>query len=117
MKKKIKVYVAGPYTKGDPAANVRTAILAGNELYDVGFVPFIPHLNHLWHMLEPRPYPEWLAYDMEWLDVCDVVLRLPGPSYGAQREVERAREQGKPVFHSIEDLKMWEREQDTAEIN
>jgi hypothetical protein len=117
MTKKLKVYVAGPYTIGEQFDNVRIAIIAGNELYNMGFVPFIPHLNSLWNLVSPRHYQDWLAYDREWLDVCDIVLRLPGPSCGAQCEVERAREQGKPVFHSIEDLKLWEREQDTAEID
>lgn len=31
-----KVYVAGPYTKGDAAINVRNALVAANSLADVG---------------------------------------------------------------------------------
>ena len=38
-----KVYIAGPYTKGDVALNVRKAYEAANQLADLGFAPFVPH--------------------------------------------------------------------------
>jgi hypothetical protein len=46
-----RIYVAGPYTKGDVAVNVRNAFEAANRLADVGFAPFVPHATHFWHML------------------------------------------------------------------
>jgi len=99
-----KVYIAGPYTKGDVAINVRNAIEAGDELLERGFVPFIPHLTHFWHMLFPKPYEKWLQYDNQWIGSCDCLLRLPGESNGADLEVEFARKRGVPVYTSIEDL-------------
>lgn len=94
----IRVYVAGPYTKGDVAINVREAILAATELSDAGLVPFVPHLTHFWHTVVPRPYEDWLRLDMEWLRLCDFVLRLPGDSNGADKEVAEARRLGVPVY-------------------
>lgn len=89
-----KVYVAGPYTKGDVAVNVRTAILVGNDLMSFGYVPFIPHLTHFWHLLYPRQYEFWLAYDNCWLPFCDFVCRIPGESAGADKEVALAQQLG-----------------------
>lgn len=100
-----RIYIAGPYTKGDVAVNVRNAILAANELRDLGFFPFIPHLSHYWHTLCPRPYEDWLAMDMEWLAACDALLRLPGESSGADKEVEWCIQNERPVFYSIEELR------------
>jgi hypothetical protein len=99
-----RVYVAGPYTKGDVAVNVRNAILAANELADRGFVPFIPHLFHFWHLVTPRPYEDWTRLDFEWLPFCDALLRLPGESSGADAEVVAASELGIPVFYRLDDL-------------
>ncbi len=38
------------------------------------------------------------------LEICDAVLRIPGASRGADLEVEKAREMGKRVFLSIDDV-------------
>jgi hypothetical protein len=94
----MKIYIAGPYTKGDVAVNVRAAILAADYLRAMGHTPFIPHLTHFWHLVSPHEIDYWYRYDLEWLESCDAVLRLPGESVGADREVERARELGLPVY-------------------
>ena len=98
------VYIAGPYTQGDVAVNVRHAILAGEELLYAGFVPFIPHLTHFWHLLFPHQIDFWYKYDLEWLERCDYLLRLPGDSPGATVEVGHAEAFGIPVYYSIGDL-------------
>jgi hypothetical protein len=100
----MKVYIAGPYTKGDVAKNVRTAIDAANTLLEFGFTPFVPHLTHFWHMLCPHEYQVWLDYDYEWLKSCDVLIRLRGESPGADIEVKQARLRGMPVFNSVVDF-------------
>lgn len=99
-----RVYVAGPYTKGDVAVNVRRAYEMANRLADLGFAPFVPHATHFWHMLFPRPYEFWLDLDNQFLPCCAAVLRLPGESNGADNEVDLARELGIPVFLRPEDL-------------
>jgi len=42
---------------------------------------------------------------MEWITVCDCVLRLEGESPGADAEVVLAKKKGIPVFYSIDELK------------
>ena len=98
------VYVAGPYTKGDVAMNVKLAIEAGNNLRALGHVPFIPHLTHFWHMLYSHDIEYWYAYDLEWLKKCDAVFRISGESKGADEEERVAKELGLPVFYSYADL-------------
>lgn len=100
----MKIYIAGPYTKGDVAQNVRTAIIVGDRVSRLGHVPFIPHLTHFWHMVIPREYQFWLDQDMEWLKMCDAVLRLPGESAGADKEVAYAEEHGMTVYYSVFEL-------------
>ena len=100
----MKIYVAGPYSKGDVAINVRDAILAGDFVAAIGHVPFIPHLTHFWHLVQPHPYEFWLEQDMEWLKVCDAILRLEGDSAGADKEVERAKANGICVYYSLSDI-------------
>ena len=102
--RKTRVYVAGPYTQGDPAVNVRNAIQAGDDLMTAGYAVFIPHLSHFQHLLFPGPYQDWIDHDNEWVPACDAVLRLPGDSPGADKEVELAEHLGLPVFGSVKEL-------------
>jgi len=101
------IYIAGPYTA--PTAegierNVWAAIEAGHRLMDLGFHPFVPHLSHYSEARRPRHYEEWMALDFAWIRKCDAMLRLPGASSGADREVALARELGIPVFEAIESI-------------
>lgn len=105
--KEIRVYVAGPYSQGDNFRNVRTAILAGEELAAYGLVPFIPHLFAFWDYLSPHPYDFWMKLDAHWLRACDAILRLPGESVGADTECIEARALNIPVFDSIAGLTEW----------
>lgn len=98
------VYVAGPYTHGDTAANVRIAIQVADKLLSMGHFPFVPHLTHFWHFYNHREYEEWLRYDMEWLKQCDAVYRIEGLSSGADRECAKARELGKPIYRRLADV-------------
>ena len=99
-----KVYIASPYTIGDVAVNVRAQLQVFDILADNGFCPFAPLLSHFQHMYHPRPYEDWLKFDYEWILVCDYLLRLPGESSGADKEVELAKKNNIPVFYSVEDL-------------
>lgn len=86
------------------AENVRRAVCAGNNLRALGHTPFVPHLTHFWHFLYPHNIEYWYAYDLEWLESCDAVFRIGGESAGADKEVARALELGKPVFYSYADI-------------
>lgn len=102
--RRTKVYVAGPITtSGNVFDNVHRGILAGDRLLRAGYAPYVPHLNCAWETVTgARDYELWLRLDMDFLDVCDVLLRLPGDSRGADREVARAIERGIPVFYGID---------------
>lgn len=99
-----KIYIAGPYSQGDTGKNVHEAFAAANRLADLGFAPYVPHSTHFWHLMFPRPYEFWLELDNEFLPTCDAILRLPGLSNGADKEVALAQRLQMPVFHSTEEV-------------
>lgn len=98
------VYVAGPYTQGDVEANVAEAIRVGNVLIDKGYAPIVPHLSHYQHMAKPQDYETWMEIDFSLIEVCDLLLRIPGDSPGADREVDLAIGIDVPVVYAVEDL-------------
>ena len=98
----MRVFIAGPYTNGDVALNVQTAIMAASKVFDAGHHPFLPHLFHFWHLVLPRPYEDWTALDLAWLQFCDALVRLPGPSNGADQEVICAEALGIPVYYDVD---------------
>jgi hypothetical protein len=98
------LYIAGPYSTPDPVHNTNVAVrVATAVMEETEWVPFVPHLTMLWHTITPRDYEFWLDLDEFYLSRCDLVLRLPGESTGADREVSRAREWGIEVL-GIEDM-------------
>jgi hypothetical protein len=106
------IYVAGPYTKGDVAVNVRRNIEVADALASAGFVPFVPLLTHFWHLVVPHPYEFWLEQDAAWVERCCALVRTPGESSGADKEVVLAESIKRPVYSyegafSIEDFKKW----------
>lgn len=101
-----RIYVAGPITKGNQFVNVRNGMEVWAQLLRLGFAPFCPHLSALFEIagLVELDLDQWLEYDFAWIDVCDALLRMPGESTGADREVEYARKRGIPVFYSLEEI-------------
>ena len=97
MKKKL-VYIAGPYTNEDPVINTRKTIDAWKTLTDAGYAAIVPHLSLLLHLVYPHESDFWYEQDLQILERCDILLRLPGDSWGADREMEVARERGILVF-------------------
>ena len=102
------VYIAAPYTRPDPVQNTHSVICEVDAMIDDGIVtPIAPHLTLLWHLVRPRPLDFWHAYDLAALARCDAVLRLPGESFGADREVAFAADRGIPVFDERAVLYDW----------
>ncbi len=64
--------------------------------------PFVPHLTHFWHMLFPRSYEDWLDQDNQYIPVCEALVRLPGESSGADKEVALALSLGVPVYYTVQ---------------
>ena len=120
-----RVYIAGPISKGDLAANIRQGTEAFRDLAKAGYAPWCPQWSCFSHAPSPMDslhgraavsvigtaqggidlaHGDWLAVDLAWVAVADAVLRLPGESTGADAEVAEAKRLGVPVFHSIEEL-------------
>ncbi|MFI6595866.1 hypothetical protein ACIBHX_06440 [Nonomuraea sp. NPDC050536] len=112
------ILVAGPYRSGtgdDPAklaANVHAMNAAALELFHAGHLPVtgealaLPLIelagssrvgdgpfDRIFHPIAERL-----------LERCDAVLRIGGPSAGADAMVEQARAQGKGVFTELADI-------------
>ncbi len=98
------VYIAGPYTHPDPIANARTAVHAGMQLWEHGYTPLIPHLSLFARFVHPMNVPDLYTLDIELLRRCDGVLRIPGPSAGADLEVKFAENNSIPVFMFMDKL-------------
>lgn len=110
------VYTAGPLTHPDPAVralNVAAAVAVGRVLVAAGLLPFVPHT-----MVEPfaDDYEAAMRLCLAWVRRCDAVLRLPGASPGADREVALARELGLPVFASVDEVIAWEQRRSTLGV-
>lgn len=101
--RRTRVYVASPYT-GDTELNTRRAIDTADALLLRGYAPFVPHLSHFWNMRHEHDYETWLAWCLEWVPTCDVLLRLDGVSRGADREVALALNGKLNVYHSLDTL-------------
>lgn len=85
------LYVAGPYTHPDPVENTHRAVKVATIVYEqTEFVPFVPHLSLLWHMVTPRDPDFWYTLDLHQMAHCDAIVRLPGDSTGADREMQVA---------------------------
>jgi hypothetical protein len=98
---RLRVYIAGPYSKGDVAQNVATALRVAEHVWLRGDVPFVPHLTHFWHFLHPHPWKSWLDLDLEWLHQCEGFLRIPGESAGADIEEREAQRLGLRIWHGL----------------
>jgi len=108
IKEKIHVYVASPYSNSDCTVieqNVRRSMNVVEALWRMGFVPFMTLSSHYYQtMFYQHTWDEWMDFDIAWLSKCDALLRLPGNSKGADKEVAFATEHGIPVFYSIDTL-------------
>ena len=101
MSKPIYIYLAGPLTTGDTLRNIRRAFHVGSELFDLGYTVFIPHLSAFWDIIHPTKevdYERWMEYDFNWLAKCDMLVRLPGDSSGADREWVFAKKNKIPAY-------------------
>ncbi|MFF8968569.1 DUF4406 domain-containing protein [Streptomyces sp. NPDC014995] len=109
------ILVAGPYRSGtgdDPArlaANVRAMNEAALALFRAGHLPVtgealaLPLLETAGSTGPGDPLFEELFHPVaeRLLDRCDAVLRIGGPSQGADRMVARARARGKDVHTDL----------------
>lgn len=111
---RMRVYIAGPITQGDREANVAAAVSAMRELIDLGFAPCCPALSCYIPWNEEIDHATWLAVDGPWVIQSEALLRLPGPSIGADWEVALAQYVGIPCYHKIADIEQTPRPHDLA---
>lgn len=134
MSRAIKVFVSGPLDKGDPCFNLNLASRAYRELVAAGFAPLCPHLaayaggtrrasrirdggggeradGDVYAVAEVPPVGQLLAVTLPWVAAADALLRLPGESTGADREVWEARLRNIPVFESVAGVLAWAADQ------
>jgi len=107
-----KIYIAGPISADNPIkmfANIK----AGNEaaallLFD-GFAVFSPFLDFTLLFTDfgsDITKAILQGNSMAWVECCDAMLVLPGweTSGGTQREMERAKTLGIPIYFDPEQL-------------
>lgn len=72
MNNKPLVYIASPYTKGDPGINTRFQMHVFNRLIlDDVVWPFAPLWSHYQHIMYPLDYDAWTKFDLAILERCD----------------------------------------------
>lgn len=118
MSKPMMILIAGPYRSGtgdDPekmAENLARLEEMSWPIFQKGHVPMIGEWAALpiWHKAGGRKIGDSLYETIlhptanRLLQHCDAVLRLPGPSKGADNDVKIARQRGIPVYHDIQEV-------------
>ncbi len=100
-----RVYIAGPISIGNQFHNCAKAIHVATDVVRMGCAPYVPHLTCLWDMVNMSlTYEDWLQMCFDWIPTCHALLRVPGESPGADKEVAFAMSLGIPVFYSVEQL-------------
>jgi hypothetical protein len=116
--KPLIVLVAGPYrsgTDGDPLRieqNLHRLESFALGIYNAGHIPLIgewvalPLAAQAGSSEVGDPISEKYLYPVagRLLERCDAVLRIEGPSKGADEDVRIARERGLPVYFALQDL-------------
>jgi hypothetical protein len=110
------VYIASPYSGDSSAtcANVKRQMVAAHTLMDLGCTPVAPLLSHYLEIYRARPYEEWLDHCLNIIGKCDAVVRLDGPSKGADLEVATAESKSIPVLYGVGELACWLKEEGEA---
>lgn len=106
------IMVSGPYTSGGAdearrAHNLREMNLAALQVLERGHVPIIG-VNLALPVIEAAGNERFdeimMPLSLAAAERCDAVLRVGGPSAGADAEVERIRARGGHVFASIDEV-------------
>lgn len=106
--------IAGPYTSGarsqsDRAANLRAMNAAAYEVFRLGHVPLIG-VNMALPVIEAAGQEKhdelMMPISLALAARCDAVLRIGGPSKGADDEVNLIRSKGGAVYTRLEEIPM-----------
>ena len=113
-----RVYISGPISKptkkkGRYGKNIVPAMNMWAWLWSAGFTPYCPHLSYQLsnHLTKEWGYEltheEWMEQDLQWLALCDAMIRLPGESPGADMEEAYCKAHDIPVFTDIEQMQRY----------
>jgi hypothetical protein len=106
------IMIAGPYTAGAPdgearARNLRDLNRVAVAVFRMGHVPIVG-VNLALPLIEAAGADTFdeimMPLALAAAERCDAVLRIGGPSKGADEEVERFTSKGKPVYRRLEDI-------------
>ncbi|MER2519202.1 MAG: hypothetical protein ABTQ34_00750 [Bdellovibrionales bacterium] len=107
------IMIAGPYSSGDADEEQRQRNLAllnhaALAVFEHGYIPVIG-VNCALPMIQASNDPKaferiMMPLSLAMSERCDACLRVGGTSRGADREVERFRAAGKPIFHSLKEI-------------
>jgi hypothetical protein len=116
--KSLMILVAGPYRSGtndDPqliAVNVKAMTDAALEIYNIGHLPVMGEWFAL--PLTEAAGSKKIGDDIfnkifhpvavQLIDHCDAVLRIGGPSAGADEMVNTGKAKNKTIFYRIEEI-------------
>jgi hypothetical protein len=118
QKKSLMILVAGPYRSGtndDPqliAANVNAMTDAALEIYETGHLPVLGEWFAL-PLIEAAGSKKigdeifnkiFHPVAVQLIDHCDAVLRIGGPSAGADEMVNTGKAKNKTIFYSIDEI-------------
>lgn len=105
------MYISGALSTGggNRETNVRIAVAAFDNLFKRGFAPLCPHLSHYAEEVHNvrLSHAEWIELDLEWVEIAEVVYRIPGDSDGADQECAHAKKCGIPVCYTLTTLEAW----------
>lgn len=104
-----RVYVAGKLNDNAVGyiRNCHRMIQWAEAVRKLGFSVYVPCLDLLMGLqVGVFNYDDYFNNSQPWLDVSDVVFVCPGweDSKGTRREIERAKENGIPVYYSLAEL-------------
>jgi len=106
------IMIAAPYTSGGADAATRAMRLmemnrAALAVFRRGHVPVIG-VNMALPVIAAAGDDAFeevmMPLSLALAERCDAVLRIGGPSAGADAEVARFRAAGRPVFHAVEEI-------------
>ena len=118
QEKSLMILVAGPYRSGtndDPqliAANVKAMTDAALEIYEIGHLPVLGEWFAL-PLIEAAGSKKigdeifnkiFHPVAVKLIDHCDAVLRIGGPSAGADEMVNTGKAKNKIIFYKIEEI-------------
>ncbi len=98
------VYLSGPITLGDREHNFQQAAAAQKRLMAAGHSVINPMLTMRLPGAWEIPHAQWIAHDLPIIERCDAVVRLPGPSIGADTECQFALDNNIPVLDDLDQL-------------